>query len=44
VNESASPAVVLVVDDDRAIRESLERLLAMQGHRVLTAGTGVPSS
>jgi two-component system response regulator MprA len=40
VNESASPAVVLVVDDDRAIRESLERLLAMQGHRVLTAGNG----
>jgi two-component system response regulator MprA len=32
--------VVLVVDDDRAIRESLERLLSMQGHRVVTATNG----
>jgi two-component system response regulator MprA len=40
VNELATPAAVLVVDDDRAIRESLERVLAMQGHRVFTATNG----
>ncbi len=34
------PAVVLVVDDDRAIRESLERLLELEGYEVRTAADG----
>jgi two-component system, OmpR family, response regulator MprA len=33
-------AAVLVVDDDRAIRESLERALGLEGYRVLTASDG----
>jgi two-component system response regulator MprA len=32
---------VLVVDDDPAIRESLEELLRFQGYRVLSAADGV---
>ncbi|MCC6184326.1 MAG: response regulator transcription factor [Microthrixaceae bacterium] len=31
---------MLVVDDDRAIRDSLDRLLALEGHRVTTAADG----
>lgn len=33
-------ARILVADDDRAIRESLERLLGMEGHRVTAAADG----
>ena len=33
-------ARILVVDDDRAIRESLGRLLALEGHLVTTAADG----
>lgn len=29
-----------MVDDDRAIRDSLDRLLALEGHRVTTAADG----
>ncbi|MEI2697875.1 MAG: response regulator transcription factor [Microthrixaceae bacterium] len=36
----AEPARILVVDDDRAIRDSLDRLLALEGHRVTTAADG----
>lgn len=36
-----SPAAILVADDDRAIRESLERLLGLEGHRVTTVADGV---
>jgi len=32
---------LLVVDDDPALRESLEELLRLQGYRVLTAAYGV---
>ena len=32
---------LLVVDDDPALRESLEELLRLQGYRVLTAADGV---
>ena len=35
-----APARVLVVDDDRAIRESLERLLQLEGHQPETARDG----
>lgn len=38
--EADTTARVLVVDDDRAIRESLERLLASEGHEVVTAPDG----
>ncbi len=31
---------VLIVDDDPRVRDSFERLLAAEGHRVLTAATG----
>jgi DNA-binding NtrC family response regulator len=34
------PSRVLVVDDDRAIRRTLEKLLASEGHEVATAGDG----
>ncbi len=34
------PAHILVADDDRAIRESLERLLTLEGYRITTAGDG----
>ncbi len=37
---SGQHARVLVVDDDRAIRESLERLLSLEGHDVSTAADG----
>lgn len=37
---AAAPARVLVVDDDRAIRESLERLLQLEGHQPETAKDG----
>ncbi len=33
-------ATVLVVDDDRAIRESLDRALGLEGYRVITASDG----
>jgi len=39
VNSSTS-ATILVVDDDRAIRESLDRALALEGYRVVTATDG----
>lgn len=32
---------ILVVDDERVIREGLRRLLASQGYRVLVAGNGL---
>ena len=34
------PTRVLVADDDRAIRESLDRVLALEGHRVTTVADG----
>ncbi len=40
VDPPPAPAQVLVVDDDRAIRESLDRLLGMEGHRVVVAADG----
>ncbi len=40
VETAAAPAQILVVDDDRAIRESLDRLLGMEGHRVVVASDG----
>jgi two-component system response regulator MprA len=36
----AEPTRVLVADDDRAIRESLDRVLALEGHRVTTVADG----
>ena len=41
-NSTASnePARVLVADDDRAIRESLERVLSLEGYRVATVADG----
>ncbi|OLT27879.1 DNA-binding response regulator [Nocardiopsis sp. CNR-923] len=38
---SSSAATVLVADDDRAIRESLERALQLEGYEVRTAADGV---
>ena len=35
-----APARILVVDDEEAIRASLEELLVRDGHQVLTAGSG----
>jgi two-component system response regulator MprA len=37
---TAPPATVLVVDDDRAIRESLDRALDIEGYRVVMAADG----
>ena len=37
---STQAATILVVDDDRAIRESLERALALEGYRVVAASDG----
>ena len=37
---AADPARVLVADDDRAIRESLERVLSLEGHQVAAAADG----
>jgi two-component system response regulator MprA len=34
------PARILVADDDRAIRESLDRLLGLEGHRVTAVADG----
>jgi DNA-binding response OmpR family regulator len=39
VERSSTPATILIVDDDRATREGLARLLADDGYRVLTADT-----
>jgi two-component system response regulator MprA len=36
----ATAARLLVVDDDRAIRESLERVLTLEGHRVIAVADG----
>ncbi|MFI6577584.1 response regulator transcription factor [Nocardiopsis sp. NPDC050513] len=38
---TSSAATVLVADDDRAIRESLERALQLEGYEVRTAADGV---
>jgi two-component system response regulator HydG len=35
-----APAAILVADDDRAIREALQKVLAKQGHAVLLAEDG----
>ena len=40
VDPPPAPAQILVVDDDRAIRESLDRLLGMEGHRVVAVSDG----
>ena len=40
MSRSATPARVLVVDDDRAVRESLRRSLAFNGYEVHLAGDG----
>ncbi|MEU6813575.1 response regulator transcription factor [Streptomyces sp. NPDC046860] len=40
MSDSASPTTVLVVDDDAAIRRSLERGLRLNGFRVRTAADG----
>ncbi|WP_344972850.1 response regulator transcription factor [Salinactinospora qingdaonensis] len=37
----SSSSSVLIADDDRAIRESLERALELEGYEVLTASDGV---
>lgn len=37
---SGDGARLLVADDDRAIRESLDRVLSLEGHRVLRVGDG----
>jgi len=37
---AGDPARVLVADDDRAIRESLERVLSLEGHQVAAAADG----
>ncbi len=37
---SSNSATILVVDDDRAIRESLDRALALEGYRVIAATDG----
>ena len=37
---SSSAATILVVDDDRAIRDSLDRALALEGYRVIAASDG----
>jgi len=37
---ATSPGRILVADDDRAIRESLQRLLAFEGHDVTAVGDG----
>ena len=37
---SSNSATILVVDDDRAIRESLDRALALEGYRVVAATDG----
>jgi|GEM_PF-2625905 len=38
--ERSAQATVLVVDDDETIREALARILAAEGMRVVTGGTG----
>ena len=37
---NSNSAIILVVDDDRAIRESLDRALALEGYRVVAAADG----
>ena len=39
VGESASAGSVLIIDDEAAIRESLETLLEMEGYSVQSAAT-----
>jgi CheY-like chemotaxis protein len=39
-NGPAAPSAVLVVDDDRDIRETLEEVLAYEGYSVATARNG----
>ncbi len=38
--DAERPARILIADDDRAIRESLDRLLSMEGHQVLAVADG----
>jgi DNA-binding NtrC family response regulator len=38
--EGASPGSILIIDDEAAIRESLETLLEIEGYTVASAGTG----
>ncbi len=38
--EGASPGAILIIDDEAAIRESLETLLEIEGYTVASAGTG----
>jgi two-component system cell cycle sensor histidine kinase/response regulator CckA len=37
---SIRPATILVVDDEEAVRNVVEQMLRLDGHRVLTAGDG----
>ncbi len=39
-SNSAESARILVADDDRAIRESLERVLGLEGYQVITVADG----
>jgi DNA-binding NtrC family response regulator len=40
-DETVSPGSVLIIDDEAAIRESLQTLLEIEGYEVETAGDGV---
>jgi two-component system response regulator HydG len=40
INEAASSQPILIIDDDEDICETLTKVLRMQGHEVLTAGSG----
>ena len=42
--ESSGQAHVLVVEDDRAVRESLRRSLEFNGYRVSTASDGAEAA
>ncbi len=40
ITEAASSQPILIIDDDTDIRETLTQVLKLQGHEVLTAGSG----
>jgi DNA-binding NtrC family response regulator len=40
IKEAAASEPILIVDDDDDVRETLTRVLELQGHRVLEAGSG----